>query len=181
MSNTYESGYDVPVGGGGNYLTLSSKGQKERLRLLFTPIVFTEKFADAKFDSSEAKRAAWVALRRTVVDGKASFEAVTFKASAMVYKGVVALVRSDEWGNPSGYDVVIERTEEKGRYYTVTPTRPKDLTDEEKAAIEEFIGGDIEDFGGRNAGVDAFLESRYLKRQEKESAPADEYDPFEGE
>lgn len=176
----YQSGYDVPIGGGGNYLTLTSKGQKERVRLLFAPIVFEETFPEGgKFESETAKRAAWVALKRNS-DGS---EPVTFKASAMVYKAVQKLFRNEDWGDPSEYDVVVERTEEKGAYYLVTPTKPKPLTDEEKAAVAEFVGADADDWADMQKGVFAFLEARYLKPKTNgdKAAGGAEYDPFSEE
>lgn len=86
------------------------------------------------------------------------------------------------WGNPTLYDIQIERTEEPGKnYYRVTPMpegKGKEITKEEKEAVEsadiklkeELIGSKKSDNTGNYSG-DAEVEPK--RGQE----PAEEVDP----
>lgn len=139
---SYESTYEKPVGSdGGAYLRLTEKGQSVRIRLASGYIKFTDEIPKDDGTVKPVTRWAWVVLERQRDDkGKVTgSSAATFKAGAQVFKAICDLAKSDDWGDPQTYDIVVVRTEEKGSYYTVQPM-PKPIgpiSAEEKALIEE--------------------------------------------
>lgn len=63
-----------------------------------------------------------------------------FSATPGVYKSIKEFAQMEEWGDPTGYDFKIERTEEPGRnYYKVTALPNKDpLTQRDLKRLEEL-------------------------------------------
>lgn len=133
------TGYDAETGNsGGLYFRLKTKGQRARLRLVSACYRYT----DTLTQNGEAKtirKAAWVAILKEIVDGKPQKRVVIFQNGPMVYGLVKDLNDSAEWGDPQEYDIEVTRTEEQGKYYTVTPL-PKPMgpiSDEERAMVAE--------------------------------------------
>ncbi len=69
----------------------------------------------------------------------------------MIQKAIQDLSKSEDWGNPYEYDIIISKSgKEKNTKYTVQPSKPKPLTDEiKKSALDKpvylealFAGGD---------------------------------------
>lgn len=120
------------------FIRLRAKGDKVRLRLVSDPVRYIDVFEDtATGERTERRKAAWLAICREVVNGRAENRPVIFTAGPQVYGVMRDLVESDDWGDPAMYDVVVERAEEPGRYYVVTPM-PKPmgpLTADEQAVI----------------------------------------------
>lgn len=121
------SGYDYEPKENSPYLRLKSKGDKIKIRLVSDPIHFEESDMNGK----PAERFAWVVIDRS--DG----EIKAYKAGVQVYKEIKKYAIDEDWGDPTGYDFTIERTEETGRYYAVTPSpNKKPLSTEEKKTVE---------------------------------------------
>jgi hypothetical protein len=133
-------GYDYePPKSSGDYLRLTQKGQSIRVRLVSPPLIFEEEFQQSENSApKKVTRAAWVViLKEAGEDNKIIRTVKHYKAGMMVYGAIVDLVKDRDWGNPQNYDIVITRTEEKGKYYTVLPKpNGKPLTDEERAMVE---------------------------------------------
>ena len=128
------NGYDFEPKENSPYLRLKSKGDKVKVRFVSAPIHFEEEDVKGKM----ADRFAWVVIDRA--DG----EVKAYKAGVMVYKDVKKYATDEDWGDPTGYDFTIERTEEQGRYYAVTPSpAKKPITEEEKKQVE-LVGIDLE-------------------------------------
>jgi len=122
------SGYDYEPKENSAYLRLKSKGEKVKIRLVSEPIHFEE----ADMNGKPADRFAWTVIDRSTGDIKA------YKAGVMVYKEIKKYATDEDWGDPTGYDFTVERTEEKGRYYAVTPSpNKKPLSDEEKTTVKD--------------------------------------------
>lgn len=122
------SAYDYEPKDSSPYLRLKSKGEKIKIRLVSDPIHFEE--PDVKGKLSD--RFAWKVLDRA--DG----EVKAFKGGVMIYKAIKELAMDEEWGDPTGYDFTITRTEEQGNYYSVTASpNKKPITADEKKLVEE--------------------------------------------
>jgi hypothetical protein len=124
MSDSWSgTGYDAEAStGGGLWLRLKKKGDKARVRLVSIPYRWVEKYTDQTGKNIEARKAAWLAIHKEVLNGTPLKSVVVFSSSAMVYGAVRTLAESEDWGDPTGYDIVVERTEESpAKYYTVTP------------------------------------------------------------
>jgi hypothetical protein len=167
MSNDWGgTGYDsVPEPSTGIYFRLTSKGQTARLRLVSEPYLFVDHLPDGK----PLNKAAWIAILKEMVDGKPSKRVVIFQAGPMVLYSVRDLARSEEWGDPTQYDLQITRTEEAGKYYTVLPM-PKPMgpiSADEQALVD-------------TAAID--LKAACTKKKDNGgNGHADTYDPFESE
>lgn len=126
------TGYDFEPKENSPYLRLKSKGDKVKIRLVSVPIHFEETFENK--ETGEVKTSdkfAWVVIDRS--DGLIK----GYKAGVMVYKAIKEYAMDEDWGDPTGYDFTITRTEEQGRYYTVSPSpTKKPITEEEKKQIE---------------------------------------------
>ena len=74
-----------------------------------------------------------------VLDRKAGGKAKILEVSSQIMTGIRTLVNDTDWGNPTGYDVNVERgAPGKNPLYHVISKPHKPLTDEDKAAIEQF-------------------------------------------
>jgi hypothetical protein len=119
-TNIEEVGYDYkPETGGGLYLRLKEKGQKVRLRLIGRPVSFKKDFTDEAGKTVTKQNFAWAVIDRSDPKEPA---VRCFIAGTMVFLGIKDLALDPEWGDPDGYDLIVERTEEKNRYYTVKPS-----------------------------------------------------------
>jgi len=88
-----------------------------------------------------------------------------------IFKGIQALTRDEDWGDPSQYDVDIKVDKKGGPtgYYTVTPKQPKPLTPADleiksQADLEELkrkcTPPTVEQVNERIAAIDAKSKSR---------------------
>lgn len=59
-----------------------------------------------------------------------------------VYGHIRSLFKTPDWGNPTGYDIMVDKNKGRGASgtYFVTPTKRIALSDEEKAEVAEFLG-----------------------------------------
>jgi hypothetical protein len=131
-------GYDAEASsGGGLWLRLKKRGEKVRLRLVSAPCRYTDTFDKDDGTKETRKRAAWLAIHKEIVDGKPSKRVVIFQNGPMVYGILKDLAEDENWGDPTQFDITVERTEESGKYYVVTPL-PKPIgpiTDDERQLI----------------------------------------------
>lgn len=129
--STATTGYDYePKSESGIYLRLKSKGEKVRIRIASPPHQFVETIPDG----TEVERFAWIVIDKS----QQPFVARTFKGGPMIYRLIRDLVKNEEWGDPTQYDVIITRTEEKGKFYTVMPSPKKsEFTAEEREMLME--------------------------------------------
>jgi hypothetical protein len=135
------SGYDAEASsGGGMWLRLKKKGEKVRLRIVSAPFRYTDTIDDTITGEKVQKRkVSWLAILKEVINGQASKRVVVFTNGPMVYGILKDLSEDENWGDPMQFDVTIERTEESGKYYVVTPL-PKPIgpiSDEERRLIED--------------------------------------------
>lgn len=58
-----------------------------------------------------------------------------------VYGAIRALYKTPEWGNPTSFDMMIDKNKKRGASgtYFVTPLRKVALTDQEKVDVREFL------------------------------------------
>lgn len=178
------NGYDFnPKVGGGKYLTLKSKGDIADIRIVSTPLhksvhwITTDEGKTSQVDCigencvrcDEAKEfkdpeavkraAAKELFGWLVLDRNDDNTPKIFKGGTQIYLAIKKLLETKAWGDPQGYDIEIERTEEMPTYYRVTPLPDKGvITAEEKKAIEasdlnleaEMVGGEVTDSFGKD-------------------------------
>jgi hypothetical protein len=163
---TYE-----PQSAGGKYLRLKEKNQKVRIRIISKPIRFYKHF-DARDDKPAERKEmfAWLVLDKT----QAPFTVKAFEAGLMVYLGIKQFAQDvTEWGDPTQYDLIIERTEKQGSYYTVKPSNKGmgPLGDDERDIVADSDLDLVAMFSDKPSDAPS-------------AAPqpsADEYDPFADE
>ena len=142
MSTDWDGeGYEAEASTGGIFLRLKSKGEKVRLRLCSTACRYTDTFEDQRTgEKTIRKKASWLAILKEIVSGQPSKRVVVFTGGPMIYGALKELSESEDWGDPTQYDITVERTEEQGRYYVVTPL-PKPpigpMHADERALLEE--------------------------------------------
>jgi hypothetical protein len=154
MSRGYERD---PIQGPSKYLKLKDKGDKVKVRLLCEPYreprVWDE--LNKKFYERDQivamSKSEWVDVMRTpdftvnevfywIVIDRADNKTKLFGATGGVYKKIKKFATTDEWGDPTTYDFVIERTEQPGNsYYQVDPLPNKSrLTEEDLGRLGEI-------------------------------------------
>jgi len=75
-----------------------------------------------------------------VLDRRAGGKAKILEISSQIMTGIRTLVNDPDWGNPTGYDINIERgAPGKNPLYHVISKPHQPLSDEDKAAIEQFL------------------------------------------
>lgn len=122
QDNWTGEGYEAPTpgGSGGIHFRLKTKGQKARMRLVSAAYRYYQHFE--KDGVTESKpRASWMAILKEIVNGKVEKRVVVFHGGPMIYGLIRDLNENESWGDPTLYDIEVERTEETGKYYTVTP------------------------------------------------------------
>jgi hypothetical protein len=122
-----EISYDYkPQTAGGKFLTLKNKGDSVKIRIVSTPVHFQREWQGQK-----KERFAWLVIDRA--DGKIK----VFVGGVSIYLGIRDLYNSEDWGDPTKYDITITRTEESpANYYRIVPSPKKtELTDEEREMI----------------------------------------------
>jgi hypothetical protein len=161
--------YEPPKSGGGNYLRLSKDGESLRLRLVSAPHIFTEEVTWG--DKTQTKtNAAWIVLHRTSEDGKAISVPRTFKAGMTVYAQIRDLDMDPDWGDPTGYDIVVTRTGTglETKYGVIPKPNGKPVTAEERAAIDDA-----------NFDLRAMYEAKNGQRTSNDAPPhSDSDDPW---
>jgi hypothetical protein len=111
---------------------LNAKGQKLRVRLLSNPHRFFDSITERKTGEVKAKeRFAWVAINKYREKEHNVYQLGIFVGSEQVYRAIRELAGNSDWGPPTQYDVIVERTEEFGRYYVVSPCPKKPLIETE--------------------------------------------------
>ena len=153
-------GYEYqPKVGGTKYLTLKSKGDLVDIRIASTPLHKTIhwitneesgaaqqvdhegetcQYCDKAAANQDNRMAAKEIFGWVVLDRNDESKPKIFKGGTSIYLAVKGLAENKNWGDPQGYDIEIERTEEKPQYYRVTPLPDKkEITEEEKKAIKE--------------------------------------------
>ena len=162
--------YDNDMGGGNpeGYLRLKV-GETARIRIASDPFFFEDTFK-VKGEEKTVKRVAWIVLHKMMVEGKPTSVPTTFKTGPAVFGFIKDLVKNEDWGDPTNYDITITCNggDVPNKYYTVAPCpNCKPITTEQKEAIAK-------------AGFD--LEAMYTKHQSAKSQPDEpEYDPFSDE
>lgn len=156
-----EDDYTPPVSGG-NYAKLNDGVNK--FRILSKPILgwcgwtggkperFTYKNKPERtFDQGKPARHFWAMIVWNYQDKAVQVLEIT---QYMIQQAIMSLSKSDDWGNPYEYDIVITKTgKEKNTKYTVQPSKPKPLDDEiKKAALDKPIYLD-----NMFAGADPFV------------------------
>ena|SRR3990167_3013678 len=154
------SDYDYsPKVGGGKYLTLKTKGDLVDIRIASAPIhkrihwitneetsqqqqvdhegetcQYCDKAETYKDERMKAKEIfGWI-----VLDRNDESKPKIFKGGTSIYLTIKGLAESKAWGDPQGYDIEIERTEERPQYYRVTPLPEKSkITEAELKTIKE--------------------------------------------
>ncbi len=156
-----------PQSDGGKYLRLKTKGQKIRIRLASKPYKYFKEFTDKDSGEKNLKELfAWAAVDKT----EAPFKGKAFTGGLMIYIAIKRLAQSEDWGDPTGYDLVIERTEIPGSYYTVSPV-PKGMgpiTKEDLALIADI-------------NLAEMFADKELPKDKKSLQNSDEYDAFADE
>jgi hypothetical protein len=128
-----QTGYEYEPKSNSPFLSLKKRGDKVKIRIVSTPIHFKELWQDKETgEGKENEKFAWIVIDRE--DGKVK----AFKQGVMIYKKIKDFAMDEDWGNPTDYDLTIERTEEQGNYYSVKPSPSKTkITKDEQEAIEE--------------------------------------------
>ncbi len=142
-------GYDFqPETGGGIYLRLRKKGDKVRMRLVSTPVHY-----QSEYEGKTREQFAWLVIDRSDNQVK------VYNSSVSVYLVIKGLVESEDWGDPTHYDISIERTEEStANYYKVIPSpKHSPLTEEELKLVEESHL-DLKKLVGKGKGTKTFGE-----------------------
>jgi len=159
MSNAYEDivGQAEKDSGGGKYLPLKNKNDKVVIRIASEPVYINKHWmigADGKNTAVNCTGEACVYCGKdtppadkikksplfawVVLDRNDNAKPKIFKGPLQIAKSLKDLSTDPEWGDPTGYDVSITRTEEPGSgYYKVVPTKNSTpINDEEKEAIK---------------------------------------------
>ena len=180
--NQYGYGY-TPKVGGSKYLTLKSKGDLVDIRIASTPIHKTIhwitneetsqpqqvdhegetcQYCDKAEANQDNRAAAKEIFGWIVLDRNDESKPKIFKGGTSIYLAIKGLAESKAWGDPQGYDIEIQRTEEKPMFYRVTPLPDKsEITPKEKLAIntanlnleEEISGGEPTNTFGKDEDI----------------------------
>src|SRR3990167_9805850 len=153
-------GYEYqPKVGGTKYLTLKSKGDLVDIRIASNPLHKTIhwitneesgaaqqvdhegkpcQYCDKAAANQDNRMAAKEIFGWIVLDRNDESKPKIFKGGTSIYLAIKGLAESKAWGDPQGYDIEIERTEERPQYYRVTPLPDKSkITEAELKTIKE--------------------------------------------
>ena len=151
------TGYDAAVsdGQGGKFFRLKKKGEEARVRLCTAAYRYMDTLKGQNGEPDKTlRKAAWGAILKEVgPDGKPNRRAVVFQGGAMIYGLVKDLADSEDWGDPTTYDLKVTRTEEQGKYYTVLPIPNRDqknaiISDADKDLLKEIGITSVADLKG---------------------------------
>ena len=131
MAESIDYGFK-PVTSGGAFLSLKTKGDTIKIRLVSTPVHYQR-----EWQGQLKERFAWLVLNRNADNPD---EAVKiFSAGVSIYLTIKGYAENEDWGDPIMYDFTITRTEEStANFYRVVPSPNKTkLTAGELALIKE--------------------------------------------
>ena len=182
------SDYDYsPEVGSGKYLSLKKQGDLVDIRIASAPLHKTIhwtkddkgksvqvdcegetcQYCDraAAIEDPEAQNRAkakeifgWI-----VLDRNDESKPKIFKGGTSIYLAIKGLAESKAWGDPQGYNIEVERTEDKPMFYRVTPLPDKsEITEAERKAIKdakldlaaEISGGEPTTTFGKDDDID---------------------------
>lgn len=133
------SGYEARADEGG-FLFLKSKGDKIWIRIASEPYRYVDKFQRKDGSPVQEKRVAWKVIHKELVDGRLRKTARVYRGTVMVYEQIQELIKNPQWGDPTGYDIVVTRAESKQHgFYIVTPIDKYKgpISDDDLEKIEE--------------------------------------------
>lgn len=164
-----DDSYEAPLVGG-NYAKLEDGNNK--FRILSKPVLgwvgwengkplrfrFKDK-PERTFDQGKPARHFWAMV---VWNDKAKAVQILEITQSMIQKFIQDLSKSEEWGPPFDYDITINKTgKEKNTKYTVTPSKPKPVSDEiKKAALDKPVYLDA-----LFANADPFVEASFTQTE----------------
>lgn len=161
------------------YLRLSSKGEKAVIRIVSNPFIFLESITDQDTgEIQEVERFAWLVIDKTD-ESKPRIRG--YRASASVFEKIKKLAENPKWGDPTRYDIEVERTEQPGAgYWAVTPQPPiANLSDADKAMAESF-GTTLQELY-QVPGDKIIQDTDGTRPNASDDDDDDEYNPFGGE
>lgn len=133
MDNVYKN-YQTPVGGSALYLNLKKKGPV-KVRLVSEPYIFNRPFTDpVSGETNISTKYGWVLYNFT--DNMAQ----VIELPVTAYKAIANIASDDDWGDPSKYNLTLERVDGNGpTTYQVTPSPNREaLTDEQLADTKKI-------------------------------------------
>lgn len=115
--------YDYKPVSNSKYVKLKSKGDKAILRIVSDPLIFLESITDK--DTGEVldkEQFAWIVIDKT---DETKPKVKGWKGSASVFLKIKRLTEMKGWGDPTTYDIEVERVEDPGAaFWSVTPIPP---------------------------------------------------------
>lgn len=153
-----EYGYNYQPKTKGKYLTLKSKGDLIDIRIASFPLHKTIhwitneegrqvqvdhegetcQYCDKAQANQDNRMAAKEIFGWIVLDRNDENKPKIFKGGTSIYLAIKGLAESKAWGDPQGYNIEIERTEEKPQFYRVTPLPEKSkITEAELKSIKD--------------------------------------------
>ena len=156
-------GYDFkPETSGGLYLRLRKKGDKIKMRLVSTPVHY-----QSEYEGKTREQFAWLVIDRSDNSVK------VFNSSISVYLSIKGYAEAEDWGDPTQYDISIERTEEStANYYKVIPSPKHSPLTEEELKLVENSHLDLKGLVGKGKGTKTFGDVK--QGRELESTITDE-------
>jgi len=130
--------YDYEPKTNSKYLRMRSKGDSIKIRIVSKAVRWEEEMpvkneTGDTIGTKKKENFAWVVIDRA--DG----EAKAFRAGVSIFLKIKELAQNDDWGDPTGYDITITRTETNpANYYSVvaSPNKSKLTKDEIAKAAE---------------------------------------------
>lgn len=150
--------YDYkPMGGESQYLKLTDKGDKAKVRIVSAPYRSLKVWNEAEHSFMDKERVATLSeeqIREIMANPDYTVQEVfTWKVidredglakvvslPGSVFKKIGKLAKDEEWGDPTGYDITIERVEDPGNnYWGIQPSPNKSpLTLAEREAADRL-------------------------------------------
>ena len=144
MSTTQEEWTTKEETGGGLFLKIAPDTEA-RMRFVGKPIKRMEAFGDQPAKVRYYSRV----IARTVVDGKPHSEPKVFGFGTMIKNGIADFALSEDWGDPSTFDIIVKRTgADKQTKYSLIPCPKKEVKPE---LLAEAMAIDLEAVTGQQA------------------------------
>lgn len=135
----------------GVYISLKAQGESAKVRIAAAPLRFPTVWPSGEIkakplnDDVVANFTAgqWASIMRSpdyeiretyvlLVIDRSDGAAKIFKVSSTIYGKIRDYAKNPEWGNPTGYDITVTRTETPGKaYWDVTPSPKSPITSNE--------------------------------------------------